>query len=107
MLRNVHYFHFKPAADKDRILHLLDHDLADFAKSLGCIERKTWRLLDARAHGQPITDAEYINEALWPSQEVADAFGQAERSDAVNQFLSEIFGAIEIEKTVRYVDEGG
>jgi hypothetical protein len=104
MLRNVHFFHFKPGADKERILHLLDHDLAEYARSYGCIERKTWRLLDAWSAGEPTTAADYINEALWPGQKEADAFAQSEKSEAMKQVLAEIFGAIDIEKTVRYVD---
>jgi hypothetical protein len=107
MLRNIHFFNLKPGADKERILHLMDHDLAEYARSMGCIERKTWRLLDARSGGEPTTAADYMNEALWPDQETADAFGQAARSEAVKQLFDEILAKIEVEKTIRYVDDEG
>jgi hypothetical protein len=107
MLRNIHFFRFKPGADKERILRLMDHDLAEYARSMGCIERRTWRLLDARSGGEPTTASDYMNESLWPDQETADAFGRAARSETVQQLMDEILANIEIERTVRYVAEEG
>ena len=107
MLRNIHFFNLKPGADRERILSLIDHNLAEYAKSRGCIERKTYRLLDARSQGQPTDAAEYLNEALWPSQKEADAFNMADAPDAMKRVYEEIQGGIEVEKSVRYVDEEG
>jgi hypothetical protein len=107
MLRNIHFFHFKPGADQERVLRLMDHDLAEYARSMGCIERRTWRLLDAHSGGEPTTAADYMNESLWPDQETADAFGRAARSETVQQLMDEILANIEIERTVRYVAEEG
>ena len=90
------------------MLHLIDNELADYAKTIGCIERKTWKLLDARSQGEPAQSAVYINESLWPSQKEADAFSQAgEPSEQFKKALEELRAGIEIEKTVRYVDEEG
>jgi hypothetical protein len=107
MLRNIHFFHFKPGADQERILHLMDQDLAEYARSMGCIERRTWRLLDAHSGGEPTTAADYINESHWPDQKTADAFGRAERPETVQQLFDEIFANIEIERTIRYVEARG
>ncbi len=107
MLRNIHFFNIKPSADANRILYFLDHELAEYAKTFGCIERKTWKLLDARTGGQPAESAAYMNESLWPSQKEADAYSQAERPEEVGRRLDELFDGIENLKTVRYVDDEG
>jgi len=107
MLRNIHFFNIKPGVDEERILYLFDHLVAEHAKTFGCIERKTWKLLDAHTGGQPVESAAYMNESLWPSQEAANTFSRAERSEKVKKWLDELFGGIEVVKTVRYVDEEG
>ena len=107
MLRNIHFFNLKEGADAERILGLVNNELAAYAGQFGCIERKTWKLLDARAHGQPAEAARYLNESLWPSQKEADAFSHAERPEEVKKWLDELRIGIDIVKTVRYVDEGG
>ena len=51
-----------------------------------------------------------MNESLWPSQEKADAFSRTVRTEPpseVRSNLSELLSGMEIEKTVRYVDEEG
>ena len=72
MLRNIHFFNIKAGTDEKRMLHLLDNEVAEYAKTFGCLERKTWKLLDARSHGQPAQSAAYMNESLWPSQKEAE-----------------------------------
>ena len=107
MLRNIHFFNIKPGADERRILHLLDNDLAEHARGFGCIERRTWKLLDARSCGQPAPSAMYMNEALWPSQQKADEWTRAERPEEIKKAFAEVLNGIEVEKTVRYVDAEG
>jgi len=107
MLRNIHFFNIKPGVGKERILYLLDHKVAEHAQTFGCIERKTWKLLDAQAQGQPVGSAAYMNESLWPSQEAANAYSRAERPEEVRKWLDELLAGIEVVKTVRYVDDGG
>ena len=107
MLRNIHFFNIMPGADTERILYLLAHDHVAYAKTFGCIERKTWKLLDAHAQGQPVASAAYMNESLWPSQEAADTFSRAARPEEVQKWLDELLGGVEIVKTVRYVDASG
>ena len=107
MLRNIHFFNIKPGADEKRILYLMDVKWAESAKSFGCLERKTWKLLDAHAGGQVAESAMYMNEALWPSQKAADAFTQAERSEEEEKLIKEWRQSTDIVKTVRYVDAEG
>lgn len=117
MLVNIHFFNIKAGADEKRMLHLLDKDLAEYAKTFGCIERKTWKRLDAYSYSpgqpaqpaQPAQSAAYINVSLWPSKKEADAYTRAAREppDEFKKVLVELFSGIEFEKTVRYVDEQG
>jgi len=119
MLRSIHFFSIKPGADEKRMLHLMDNEFAEYAKTFGCIERKTWKLLDSGSPSlsvqsetltlkwEPTRSAAYMNEGLWPSQKEADAFGNTELPADVKNFLDELFSGIEIENTVRYVDAEG
>ena len=112
MLRNIHFFNIKPGADEKRILHLLDNEIAEYARTFGCLERKTWKFLSARSgpERQPTESAMYMNESLWPSQKGSDAFTQAIREappEEVKNTYDEMIAVMELEKTVRYVDEEG
>jgi len=107
MLRNIHLLNIKHGADEARMLHLVRVDLARMAQAHGCIERKTWRFLNATANGQPSTGAMFLDESLWPSQKAADAFGRAERTTEDQALLDELFSGIEVVQTLRYVDDAG
>lgn len=107
MLRNIHFINIKPGASEKRMLYLMDNELADYAKTFGCIERKTWKLLDARSQGKPVEAATYLNESLWPSQDAADAFSEADRPAEVKAWFEELLNGVELVKTVRYIDEEG
>ncbi len=43
MLRNIHFFNLKPGVDEATALAALNGDVAEYTKSLGCIERRTWK----------------------------------------------------------------
>jgi hypothetical protein len=107
MLRVIHFYNLKEGADKERMQHIADHEYAEYAKQFGCIRRKTWRFLDARAGGQPAESPEYMTEALWPSLKQAEAFTHADRPEEVREWWDEMRAGIQIVKSVRYVDEGG
>ena len=79
MVRVIHFFNLKPGADEAQMLALVNQGLLEITKFYGCLERKTWKLLDANAQGQPTPVAAYLNEALWSSQEAADTFAHAVR----------------------------
>jgi hypothetical protein len=61
MLLVLHFFNIKSGTDEERMLHLVNHGLTEITKPYGCIERKTWKLLDAEAQGQPVQAAAYIH----------------------------------------------
>jgi hypothetical protein len=107
MLRNIHFFNLKPGVDEATALAVLDGDVVEYAKSHGCIERRTWKLLDAHPDGS--APALYLNEALWPSQALADAyartFGQDESPLAKR--AGAVFECITIVQNLRFVDDEG
>lgn len=107
MVRIIHFFNLKPGADEAQMLALVNQGLLEITKFYGCLERKTWKLLDANAQGQPTPVAAYMNEALWPSQEAADTFARAVRDGEAKAFFAEAHSGIETVLTVRYVDEAG
>ena len=110
MLRNIHFFSLSPESDEREILRLLNNDLQVHARKFGCIERKTYRFLDAHSPDGPADSAPYIQEALWPDLASADKWTEELLSDSSQEIvrLRDVLGkAIKIERTVRYVDEQG
>jgi len=107
MVRVIHFFNLKPGTDEAQMLALVNQGLRDLTRAYGCLERKTWKLLDADAQGQPAPMAAYMNEARWPSREAADAFAHAVRDGQAKAFFAEAHSGIETVLTVRYVDEEG
>lgn len=107
MVRVIHCFKLKPGADEAQMLALVNQGLRDLTRAYGCLDRKTWKLLDANAQGQPAPVAVYMNEALWPNREAADAFARAVRDGVAKAFFAEAHSGIETVLTVRYVDEAG
>lgn len=101
------FFNLKPGVDEATALAVLDGDLVEYAKSLGCIERRTWKLLDVHPNGS--APALYLNEALWPSQKLADAFSWNFSKDesplAVR--VRAAFDYITIVQNLRFVDDEG
>ena len=108
MLRNIHFFNIKPGADEKRMLYLMNEMLGNHAKRLGCLERKTWKLLSSKTVEPSMGVATYMNEALWPSQKVADGFASAvSATDEERLGYEELYGGIELLQTLRYVDDLG
>jgi len=106
----MHFFNIKPDADEARMFHLINHGLLGYTRAYGCLERKTWTLVDATAQAIPAATAAYVNEALWPSQKAADAFARDWMGDVPNEvkeFRSELDSGVETVLTVRYIDEAG
>ena len=105
MMRNIHFFNLKEGADEKRILGLLDGAIKDHTMARGCVERRTLKLLDARAGGEAAESAQYMNESLWPDKETADAaFTKEEATDEFRAAVDEAFQNIEMVKSVRYLD---
>ena len=74
MFKVIHFFKFKPGADPKEVLSAF-RPMADFLASKGCLERKTWKLYDAKSGlgGEAIDSPPYIQEALWQDKETAEA----------------------------------
>jgi hypothetical protein len=108
VLRNIHFFNIRSGVDEKRILHLIDNDLVEYAKSFGCIERRTLKRLDSSVKGNPAPSPAYMNESLWPSRKEADAFSadwtRSQKSGTLKKGLAEIAAGMEIENSVRYID---
>src|SRR4029079_1736684 len=107
MLRNIHFFNLKPGVDEDTAIAALDRDVAEYTQSLGCIERKTWKLLDAHPDGS--APAMYMNEALWSSQRAADSFGSSIEQDTspLSLRVRAAFDCITVVQNLRFVDDEG
>ena len=104
-MRNIHVFNLKEGADEKRILGLLDGAIKDHTMARGCVERRTLKLLDARAGGEAAESAQYMTESLWPDKETANAaFAKEEATDEFRAAADEAFQHIEMVKSVRYLD---
>ncbi len=107
MLRNIHFFNLKPGVDEATALAALNGDVAEYTKSLGCIERRTWKLLNAHPDGS--APALYMNEALWSSQSAADSFAPSIEQDTspLSMRVRAAFDCITIVQNLRFVDDKG
>ena len=105
MIRVIHFFNLKPGADEAQMLRCVNEELRDLTRAYGCLDRKTWQLLDANIQGQPAPIATYMNEALWPSQAAVDAFAEAVHAGMASAFFAYAHSGIETVLTVRYSDE--
>jgi hypothetical protein len=81
MIRVVHLFDLKKGVSEDAFLQWLDAKLGTAARQFGCVERRTWLLLDGftgtyqqpkAVHDRP----RYVNEAYWNDREGPDKFRQ-------------------------------
>ena len=104
MRRIIHFFDIKPGEDKEAVLHMLEK-VDKYLIKKGWLERRTLKLLDAKAGGNPVESSEYINESLWSNIEVSSAAFK-EMPDDINEIYRKFLSLIVVEKTVRYVDEG-
>jgi hypothetical protein len=74
MIRVVHLFDLKRGVNETAFVEWLDAKLEDAARRFGCVDRKTWKLLDGftGTYLQPhdVWDRpRYANEAFWPDPE--------------------------------------
>ena len=49
MPRVIHVINISEGPDRERMLHLVDNEMKAYAERFGCIGRKTWKFLGARA----------------------------------------------------------
>lgn len=109
MIRVVHLFDVKPGVSEPAFLEWLDAKLGTAAARFGCVDRKTWVLLDGfvgtYSQPRPVHDRpKYVNEAYW-----TDAGGPAEfrewltTSSEGRQIQERWFSSIQNHTVLRYV----
>ena len=79
MIRVVHLFDLKKGVNEQAFIEWLDAKLDNASRRFGCVDRKTWKLLDGHAgsYASPKTlrdRPKYVNEAYWPDMEGPQAF---------------------------------
>jgi hypothetical protein len=110
MIRVVHLFDVKPSVSEPGFLEWLDAKLGTAARQFGCVDRRTWVLLDGFAgsysHPKPIPNrAKYVNEAFWSDMDGPNQFrdwltGTPDGREIHDRW----FNSIENHTVLRYVD---
>ena len=102
MFKVLHFFRMKEGQDLEKALAEWQ-PVADYFKSKGCIERKVYKLFDARSGGKEIESSPYIMDVVWPDKETNDA-AWAELSDDLKALNKEFLEKVVADKGLRYVD---
>lgn len=53
MVRVIHFSNLKPGTDEAQMLRLVNQGLLEITKFYGCLERKTWKLLEVTRKVNP------------------------------------------------------
>jgi hypothetical protein len=110
MIRVVHLFDLKKGVGEKAFLEWLDAKLGTAARQFGCVDRKTWLLLDGfvgsytsprSVHDRP----KYVNEAYWSDADGPKKFrewltGTTEGREVHDRW----FGAVQNHTVLRYVE---
>ena len=109
MIRVVHLFDVKRGVEENGFVEWLDAKLSTAARRFGCVDRKTWKLLDgfagSYAHPKTLRDRpKYVNEAYWTDQDGPEAFRNwlTGTEDGL-EFHDRWFGSIADHTVLRYV----
>ncbi len=110
MIRVVHLFDVKKGVSEQGFIEWLDAKLGTVARQFGCVERKTWVLLDGFVgsyhHPKPVHDRpRYVNEAYWTDMDGPNRFrewltGTPEGREIHDRW----FGSIQNHTVLRYVE---
>lgn len=110
MIRVVHVFDLKKDVHEPSFIEWLDARLDVVTRQFGCLERKTWILLDGFTgdylNPRAVTDRpKYVNEAYWRDAESANRFrdwltGTPEGRELHQRW----FGALQNHTVLRYVE---
>ncbi len=79
MIRVVHLFDVKAGVSEQAFIEWLDGKLGEVTRHFGCLERRTWQLLDGfeGSYLQPTPlrgRPKYVIEAYWPEAAAANRF---------------------------------
>jgi hypothetical protein len=110
MIRVVHLFNVKSDVEEQSFIEWLDGRVGQATREFGCLERRTWVLLDgfegSYTHPRPVTDRpKYVIEAYWPHAAAANEFrewltGTPEGRELHDQW----FDAMEDHTVLRYLE---
>lgn len=109
MLRVVHLFDIKKGVSETSFIEWLDGQLDAAARRFGCVDRKTWVLVDGftgtyrskkPVKGRP----KYVNEAYWTDQVSADQFREwLTGTEEGREMHDRWFSSIQNHTVLRYV----
>ena len=110
MIRVVHLFNVKNTVEESGFVEWLEAKLSSATREHGCVERKTWILLDGFegsylkpqvVKGRP----KYVIEAYWTDQQAADRFRTWLLGTPEGRELHERwFNSVTDHTTLRYVE---
>ena len=110
MIRVVHLFNVRPTVEEHAFIEWLEAKVSTAARNQGCIDRKTWVLLDGFEGSyltpRPVHDRpKYVMEAYWSDQQAADRFRRwLTESPEGREVHDRWFKSISDHTTLRYVE---
>jgi hypothetical protein len=110
MIRVAHLFDLKSGVSDVAFLEWLDAKLSVAAREFGCVDRKTWALLDGFVgdyhHPRAVHDRpRYVNEAYWPDMDGPTRFREWLTSTPEGRAIHDRwFDSIQNHTVLRYVD---
>ncbi|MQA91009.1 MAG: hypothetical protein GEU90_12350 [Gemmatimonas sp.] len=110
MIRVVHLFNVRNTVEESAFVEWLEARLGTATRMHGCIERRTWVLLDgfdgSYLHPHPVKNRpKYVIEAYWTDQQSADRFRRWLLETAEGRELHERwFSSVTDHSTLRYVE---
>ena len=113
MIRVVHLFDVKRGVEENGFVEWLDAKLSTAARRFGCVDRKTWKLLDgfagSYAHPKNLTDRpKYVNEAYWEDMDGPTAFRKwLTETPEGKEIHDRWFSSVENHTVLRYVEGWG
>ncbi|HEX5725494.1 MAG TPA: hypothetical protein VFX98_08505 [Longimicrobiaceae bacterium] len=111
MIRIVHLFDVKKGVEENSFMEWLDAKLEVAARRFGCVDRKTWVLLDGftgnylQPYGNVRDRPKYVNEAYWDDLDGAKRFREWLVSTPEGREIHDRwFGSIQNHTVLRYVE---
>jgi hypothetical protein len=110
MIRVVHLFNVRNSVEERGFVEWLESRLNDVTRRLGCVDRRTWVLLDGfegsytrpkSVHNRP----RYVMEAYWTDQRAADQFRKwLLESPEGRELHDRWFSSVTDHTTLRYLE---
>jgi hypothetical protein len=110
MIRVVHLFNVKNTVEESGFVEWLEARLDTATRMHGCVERKTWVLLDGfegnyRSPRPARNRPKYVIEAYWQDQRAADRFRKwLMESEEGKELHERWFSSVTDHTTLRYVE---